>query len=89
MSKLDDIPFHLKNKLLLYHCVLSKLAWYVTIADIGKTWVAENTDNLVSKYIRQWVNLPISATLSILVLLKSKYGFSLILPTICSLPGSS
>ena len=82
MRKLDDIPCHPKNKLLLYHrFVLSKLSWYFTIADLGKTWVTEDVDNLVSKYIRQWLELPISATHSTLVVSKSKYGISLILPS--------
>ena len=80
MRKLDDIPCHPKSKLLLYHrVVLSKLSWHFTIADLVKTWIAENIDNLVSKYARQWLELRISATLSTLVLLKSKYGNSLVL----------
>ena len=53
-----------------------------TIADISKTWVTENIDNLVSQYTRQWLELPISATLSSLITSKSKYGMSLILPSI-------
>ena len=82
MRKLDEIPCHPKSKLLLYHrFVLSKLSWHFTIANLGKTWVAESIDNLVSKCIRQWLELPICATLSTLVLSKSKYGISLILPS--------
>ena len=82
MRKIDEIPCHPKNKLLLYHrFVLSKISWHFTIADLGKTWVSENIDNLVSKYIRQWLELPICATLSTLVLSKSKYDISLILPS--------
>ena len=53
----------------------------IIIINLGKTWVSENIDNLVSKYIRQWLELPICATLSTLVLSKSKYGISLILPS--------
>ena len=54
MSKIDLIPYHLKNKLLLYHrFVLSKVSWHFTIANLGKTWVAEHLDNLVSSYVRQ------------------------------------
>ena len=80
MSKIDKIPCHPRNKLLLYHrFVLSKIAWHFTIADIGKTWVTENIDNIVSQYVRQWLELPISATLSSLILSKSKYVMSLIL----------
>ena len=83
MSKLDLIPCRPKNKLLLYHrFVLSKASWHFIIANLGKTWVAENLDNLVSSYVRQWLDLPISATLSTLVLPKAKYGINVILPSI-------
>ena len=82
MSKIDKIPCHPKNKLQLYHrFILSKISWHFTIADLGKTWVIDNIDNVASRYIRQWLELPISATLSSLVLSKSKYGVSLILPS--------
>ena len=82
MCKINEIPCHSKNKLLLCHrFVLCKISWHFSIADLGKTWVTENIDNLVSKHIRQWLELPICATLSTLVLSKSKYGMSLILPS--------
>ena len=82
MSKIDKISCHPKNKLLLYHrFILFKISWHFTIADLGKTGVIENIDNVASKYIRQWFELPISATQSSLVLSKSKYGISLILPS--------
>ena len=72
-----------KTNFLLYHrFVLSKLSWHFTIADLDKTWVTKNVDNLVSKYIRQWLEPPNSETLSTLVMSKPKYGFSLILPSI-------
>ena len=73
---------HPKNKLLIYHrFVLSKLSCHLTIADLSKTWVVQNLDNVVSKYVRHWLELPISATLSTLVLQKSRYGISLVLPS--------
>ena len=82
MSNIDKILCHPKNKLQLYHrFILSKKTWHFTIADLGKTWVIDNIDNVASRYIRQWLELPISATLSSLILLKSKYGVSLILPS--------
>ena len=83
MLKIDCLPCHPKNKLLLYHhFVLSKLAWHLTIADLSKTWVAENLDNVVSRYVRQWLDLPISATFSSLILKTSRYGINLILPSV-------
>ena len=42
MRKVDCLPCHPKNKLLLYHrFVLSKLSWHLTIADLSKNWVIE------------------------------------------------
>ena len=82
MKQIDGIPCHPKNKLSLYHrFVLSKISWHFTIADLRKTWVVENIDNLVAGYIRQWLELPISPTLSTLILPKSKYGINFILPS--------
>ena len=82
MGKIVKIPFHPKNKLQLYHrFVFSKISLHLTIADLGKTWVVENIDNVASKYFPQWLELPISATLSSFVLYKSKYGINLILPS--------
>ena len=83
LKEIDDLPLHPKNKLLLYHrYVLSKVSWHFTVADLSKTWVIENLDNLVSKYIRQWLDLPISATLTSIVLSKNQFGLDLELPSV-------
>ena len=83
MTKINDLPCHPKNKLLVYHrFLLSKISWNLTLADISKTWIVENLDSIVSKYTRQWLELPISATLSSRIINKSKYGMSLVLPSI-------
>ena len=82
LCTIDKIPCHPKNKLLLYHrYVLSKISWHLTIADLSTTWVIENLDNKVADYVRRWFELPISATLSTLIISKSNYGLSLILPS--------
>ena len=81
LKEIDSLPLHPKSKLLLYsRFVLSKVSWHFTVADLSKTWVTENLDNLVSKSIRQWLDLPISATLSSIILSKSQYGLNMILP---------
>ena len=61
--------------------ILQVYHWHLTVADLSKTWVVQNLDNMVTKYIRQWLDLSISATFSTLVLKKSKYGINLILPS--------
>ena len=81
--KLDCLACHPKNKLLLYSCfVLSKLSWHLTIADLSKTWVVENLDSVVSRFVRQWLELPICPTFSSSILNTSKYGINLILPSV-------
>ena len=68
--------------LLLHHrFVLSKVSWHFIIADLGKTWVIENLDNIVSSYACRLLDLPISATLSTLALSKAKYGITFVLPS--------
>ena len=82
MAQIDGIPYHPTNKLLIYHrFVLSKISWHFPIASLGKTWVVEKIYNLVTSYIRQWLELPISATLSTLILPTSNYGINCILPS--------
>ena len=82
MNDIDSLSCHSRNKLLIYYqFVLSKLSWHLTVADLSKTWDVQDLDNIVTKYIRQWLDLPIIATLSTLVLKKSKYGINLILPS--------
>ena len=82
MTKIDQLPCHPKYKLSLYHrFILSKIAWHLTIADLSKTWVVQTLDTVVAKFVRHWLELPITATLSQLIISKSNYGLSLILPS--------
>ena len=79
MSDIDRKPLHPKNKLLLYsRYVLSKLSWHFTVAAIPKTWVIENVDSLVNNYIRKWLELPISGTLSNVYLTRNKFGLNIL-----------
>ena len=82
MIKTDNLPCHPKYKLLLYHrFFLSKLSWNLTIADLSKTWVTDNLDNIVTSYVRKCLELPISTTASSLILNKSNYGINLVFPS--------
>ena len=66
MKRIDDLPLHPKNKLLIYNrYVLFKLCWYLTIADIGMTWVKQSLDSTVNQYVRCWLEIPIAGTLDI------------------------
>ena len=82
LNKIDVIPCHPRNKLLLYHrYILSKLSWHLTIADLNKTWVVENLHSAVTRYIHKWLALPISASISGLIVSKFYYGLDLVLPS--------
>ena len=82
LNEIDDLPLHPKNKILLYsRYVLSKISWHFTVSDIGKTWVINKLDSIASTYIRKWLELPISATLSNVLLPHNKFGLNIILPS--------
>ena len=82
MTKIDQLPCHPKYKLSLYHrFILSKIAWHLTSADLSKTWVVEHLDTIVANFVRHLLEVPISATLSHLIISKSHYGLHLILPS--------
>ena len=72
-----------KNKILLYsHYVLSKLSWHFTVATLSKAWVTENIDSVVNQYIRKWLQLPISGTLSTVYLPCTKFGQNIYPPSL-------
>ena len=69
MKKIDDLPLHPKNKMLIYQrYVLSKLSWNWTIADIDITWFKQSLDSIVNQYVRSWLEIPIGGTLDIIQL---------------------
>ena len=83
MTDIDSKPLHSKNKLLLYNrYVLSKLSWHFTVATFSKTWITENIDSVVNKYIRKWLEVPISGTLSTVFQTRNKFGQSIYPPSV-------
>ena len=79
MKVIDELPLHPRNKLLLYQrYVLSKISWHLTIADLSITWVKLSLDTVVSKYVRKWLEIPISGTLDIISLSKSRFGIGFV-----------
>ena len=79
MKTIDKLPLHPKYKILIYsRYVLSKLSWHLTVADFPETWVENNLDNLCYGYLRFWLEMPISGTLDIISLPRSKFGLNII-----------
>ena len=83
MTDIDLNPLPPKNKLLLYsRYVLSKLSWHFTVATLSKTWVTENIDPIVNHYIRKWLEVPLSGTLSTIFPTNNKFGLSIYPPSV-------
>ena len=67
----DRLPLYPKNKLKLFrYYVLSKLTWDFTVANLSATWVKENLDNVASRFLRRWLEIPVCGTLDICLLSK-------------------
>ena len=59
--------------------VLSKISWHLTIADLPITWVKQNLDNIASKFICTWLEIPVAGNLNITQQSKNKFGLGIIL----------
>ena len=83
MTDIDSKPLHPKRKILIYsRYVLTKLSWHFTVTSLSKTWVSENIDSIVNSYIRKWLEIPISGTLSNIFLTRNKFGLNICPPSI-------
>ena len=52
------------------------------MATLSKTWVTENIDSVVNQYIRKWLQVPISGTLSNIHLSYNKFGQNIYPPSL-------
>ena len=83
LKGIDALSVLPKIKLLLYQrYILSKLYWHLTVATLRKTWVIQHLDNIVTRFVRQWLDLPISANLSGIILPNNQFGLNLQLPSL-------
>ena len=79
LEKIDGLDVHPRNKILIYQkYVLGKISWHLTVSKISVTWIKEHLDKMVSNYMRSWLELPVSGTLKIATLSRSKYGLNFI-----------
>ena len=79
IQSIEVLRLHPRNKIKLYlRYVLPKLSWDLTVSDITVTWVKQVLDPVVNSFLRQWIEIPISGTLDILALTKSKFGIGFV-----------
>ena len=75
LMKIDSLPLHPRNKTLLYSRYLhTKLSWDLTVADIDKTWIVNNIDNICRQFIRRWLEIPPSGTFDSILLSREKFS---------------
>ena len=75
LMKIDSLPLHPRNKILLYSRYLhAKLSLDLTVADIDKTWIVNNIDNICRQFIRRWLEIPPSGTFDLILLSREKFG---------------
>ena len=82
LQSIDSFTILPSNKQLLYHrWVLSKFSWSLTVTNLSNTLVVENFDSITTRFVRKWLELPISATISGIILPQNKFGLNFQLPS--------
>ena len=77
ITKIDQLPLLPLNKLsIVQGYVYSKYRWIFTIYDLTETWIVQNIDSLLGKYVRKWFQLPISSNIEHLALPLHKLGIN-------------
>ena len=78
VTTIDRLPLNALNKTsIIQKYVYSKYRWLFTIYDLSETWVVENIDNVIGKYLRKWLQLPVSANISHLSFTTRKLGINI------------
>ena len=79
---IDKLSLHPKNKLKLYQqWTFPKISWNLTINKISNTWMKNNIDIIVSRYIRLWMEILVNSILNTVTQSKRKFGLGVILPS--------
>ena len=77
MDRINSLPIHPKKVWLYSQYLMSKLSWHLTVANIDQTWIINSLDTLAHNYLRRWLEIPASGTLSIVMLTKSQFGLDI------------
>ena len=79
VDKTDRLPIKPLNKIkILQLYVFSKIRWQFTIYKLSETWVKEKLDNnIIGKFIRKWLQLPVSGNITHLTLPSRHLGINI------------
>ena len=75
LKKIDILPINPFYKIrVVQRYVYSKFCWRFSVYPLTISWVRSHMDSLISKYIRKWLQIPISGNISHLKFPKSQLG---------------
>ena len=78
LEKIDLLPLHPKFKIhIVQKYVYAKFRWRFSIYPLTETWITNNIDNNINRYIRKWLQIPISGNITHLRLPTKKLGMNL------------
>ena len=78
LEKIDKLPLHQKSKVKIFNqYVISKIKWTLSIYQIGETWIKQNCDSTLNRYLRKWLNFHPGANVKHLQLPKKAFGLNL------------
>ena len=79
ITKINQLPLLPLNKLsIVQSYVYSKYRWIFSIYNLTETWIVQNIDSLLGKYVRKWLQLPVSSNIEHLALPLQKLGLNYI-----------
>ena len=77
ITTIDRLPLTVLNKIsIIQQYVYSKYRWLFAIYELTETWVVENIDNVIGKYVRKWFQLPVSANIQHLTFPTRRLGIN-------------
>ena len=77
LRKIDQLPLLPLNKItIVQFYIFSKLRWNFSIYNLTETWIVQHIDNILSKYVRKWLQLPVCANVEHLTFQIQKLGIN-------------
>ena len=78
LEKIDLLPLHPKFKIeIVQKYIYSKFRWSFSIYPLTVTWITQNIDNNINRYVRKWLQIPISGNITHLSLPRKKLGMNI------------
>ena len=78
----DRLPLHQRYKLkVIQQFTYSKIRWLLSINKFDVTWIKQSCDNLVTRFLRKWLNMHPGANISHMSLSHKRIGLNFSLPS--------